>query len=104
VIAGDPAGDPAELDVLETAGMSAVLLLPLVFEGTTIALLEIYRRAHRRGPTRRLTGRACSPTTSPPHSPGLSPGRAGHARRSRARRTAGNRADTAAGNAGEELP
>jgi GAF domain-containing protein len=26
-------------------GMSAVLLLPLVFEGTTIALLEIYRRA-----------------------------------------------------------
>jgi GAF domain-containing protein len=45
VIAGDPAGDPAELEVLETAGMSAVLLLPLVFEGTTIALLEIYRRA-----------------------------------------------------------
>lgn len=44
VIAGDPAGDPAELEVLETAGMSAVLLLPLVFEGTTIALLEIYRR------------------------------------------------------------
>ena len=31
--------------MLETAGMSAVLLLPLVFEGTTIALLEIYRRA-----------------------------------------------------------
>jgi diguanylate cyclase (GGDEF)-like protein len=45
VIAGDPAGDPAELEVLETAGMSAVLLLPLVFQGTTIALLEIYRRA-----------------------------------------------------------
>jgi EAL domain-containing protein (putative c-di-GMP-specific phosphodiesterase class I) len=45
VIAGDPAGDPAELEVLETAGMNAVLLLPLVFEGTTIALLEIYRRA-----------------------------------------------------------
>jgi diguanylate cyclase (GGDEF)-like protein len=45
VIAGDPAGDPAELEVLETAGMCAVLLMPLVFEGTTIALLEIYRRA-----------------------------------------------------------
>jgi diguanylate cyclase (GGDEF)-like protein len=45
VIAGDPASDPAELEVLEMAGMSAVLLLPLVFEGTTIALLEIYRRA-----------------------------------------------------------
>ena len=45
VIAGDPAGDPAELAVLETAGKSAVLLMPLVFEGTTIALLEVYRRA-----------------------------------------------------------
>ncbi len=45
VIVGDPASDPAELEVLEMAGMSAVLLLPLVFEGTTIALLEIYRRA-----------------------------------------------------------
>jgi diguanylate cyclase (GGDEF)-like protein len=45
VIAGDPAGDAAELEVLETAGMSAVLLMPLVFEGATIALLEIYRCA-----------------------------------------------------------
>ncbi len=45
VIAGDPASDPAELKVLETAGMSAVLLMPLVFEGATIALLEVYRRA-----------------------------------------------------------
>lgn len=45
VIAGDPASDPAELAVLETAGMCGVLLMPLVFEGTTIALLEIYRRA-----------------------------------------------------------
>jgi diguanylate cyclase (GGDEF)-like protein len=45
VIAGDPAGDPAELEVLETAGMRAVLLMPLVFGGATIALLEIYRRA-----------------------------------------------------------
>ncbi len=45
VIAGDPASDPAELEVLETAGMCAVLLMPLVFEGTTIALFEVYRRA-----------------------------------------------------------
>ena len=45
VIAGDPAGDAAELEVLETAGMRAVLLMPLVFEGATIALLEVYRRA-----------------------------------------------------------
>ena len=45
VIAGDPAGDPAELAELETAGMRAVLLMPLVHEGVTIALLEIYRRS-----------------------------------------------------------
>jgi EAL domain-containing protein (putative c-di-GMP-specific phosphodiesterase class I) len=45
VIVGDPASDPAELEVLEMAGMRAVLLMPLVFEGTTIALLEIYRRS-----------------------------------------------------------
>ena len=45
VIAGDPASDPAELAVLATAGMRAVLLMPLVHEGVTIALLEIYRRA-----------------------------------------------------------
>jgi hypothetical protein len=45
VIAGDPAGDPAELAVLATAGMRAVLLVPLVHEGATIALLEIYRRS-----------------------------------------------------------
>ena len=45
VIAGDAASDPAELEVLEKAGMCAVLLMPLVFGGATIALLEIYRRA-----------------------------------------------------------
>ena len=45
VIAGDPASDPAELAVLETAGMRAVLLMPLVHGGTTIALLEVYRRS-----------------------------------------------------------
>jgi GAF domain-containing protein len=45
VIAGDPAGDPAELEVLEMAGMRAVLLMPLVHDGATIALLEVYRRS-----------------------------------------------------------
>ena len=45
VIVGDPASDPGELEVLETAGMSAVLLMPLVFDDRAIALLEIYRRA-----------------------------------------------------------
>ena len=45
VIAGDPASDPAELEILELAGMQAVLLMPLVHEGRTIALLEIYRRS-----------------------------------------------------------
>ena len=45
VIAGDPASDPAELAVLEDAGMRAVLLMPLAVGGTTIALLEIYRLA-----------------------------------------------------------
>ena len=45
VIAGDPASDPAELAVLATAGMRAVLLMPLVHEGATIALLEVYRRS-----------------------------------------------------------
>ena len=45
VIAGDPASDPAELAVLETAGMRAVLLMPLVHGGATIALLEVYRRS-----------------------------------------------------------
>jgi diguanylate cyclase (GGDEF)-like protein len=43
VVAGDPASDPAELVVLATMGMRAALLIPLVHEGTTTALLEIYR-------------------------------------------------------------
>ena len=45
MIAGDPSSDPAELEVLATAKMRAVLLMPLVQEGSTIALLEIYRRS-----------------------------------------------------------
>jgi hypothetical protein len=45
VILGDPASDPAELAVLETAGMRAVLLMPLVHDGATIAVLEVYRRS-----------------------------------------------------------
>jgi GAF domain-containing protein len=45
VIVGDPASDPAELEILALAGMQAVLLMPLVHEGRTIALLEVYRRS-----------------------------------------------------------
>jgi diguanylate cyclase (GGDEF)-like protein len=45
VISGDPASDPAELEVMERAGMAAVLLVPLVDEHRTVALLEVYRRS-----------------------------------------------------------
>jgi diguanylate cyclase (GGDEF)-like protein len=64
VIAGDPASDPAELEILALAGMQAALLMPLVHEGRTIALLEIYRRSPRHGRTRRSTSPACWRTTS----------------------------------------
>jgi diguanylate cyclase (GGDEF)-like protein len=47
VIAGDPASDPAELRVLARAQKEALLMVPLVFEGTTIALLEVYRESPR---------------------------------------------------------
>jgi GAF domain-containing protein len=45
VIAGDPAGDPAELDLLEEAEIGALLLVPVVFDQAAIGLLEVYRRA-----------------------------------------------------------
>jgi diguanylate cyclase (GGDEF)-like protein len=44
VIVGDPAGDPAELEALAEEGMSAVLLVPVVFAGRNVALIEVYRR------------------------------------------------------------
>ena len=91
--------------MLETAGMSAVLLLPLVFEGATIALLEIYRRAPQAWTNTQVDrarvlandiaaalardGRRAAPDPR---------------RRSRARRAARNRADMGAGNAAGEVP
>jgi len=44
VLHGDPASDPAEVAVLEHAGFQAVLLVPLVFGGQDVGLLELYRR------------------------------------------------------------
>ena len=43
-VTGDPASDPAEVAVLEQAGFQAVLLVPLVFGGRDVGLLELYRR------------------------------------------------------------
>ena len=43
-MAGDPASDPAEVALLEESGMQAVLLVPLVFGGRDVGLLELYRR------------------------------------------------------------
>lgn len=44
VIAGDPASDPAEVALLERSGFQAVLMVPLVFGGRDVGLLELYRR------------------------------------------------------------
>ena len=47
LIAGDPAADRAELDLLESSGFEAVLMAPVVFRAETVGLLEIYRRTAR---------------------------------------------------------
>jgi diguanylate cyclase (GGDEF)-like protein len=47
LIAGDPAGDPAELDLLAASGFEAVLMLPIVFRAESVGLLEVYRRTAR---------------------------------------------------------
>jgi diguanylate cyclase (GGDEF)-like protein len=44
VVAGDPASDPSEVALLEKSGMQAVLMVPLVFGGRDVGLLELYRR------------------------------------------------------------
>jgi EAL domain-containing protein (putative c-di-GMP-specific phosphodiesterase class I) len=44
VVVGDPASDPAEVALLEQAGHQAVLMVPLVFGGRDVGLLELYRR------------------------------------------------------------
>jgi diguanylate cyclase (GGDEF)-like protein len=44
VVAGDPASEPSEVALLEASGMQAVLMVPLVFGGRDVGLLELYRR------------------------------------------------------------
>ncbi len=43
VVAGDEAGDPAELAELAAIGMASLLIIPVVFGGRAIAVLEVYR-------------------------------------------------------------
>jgi EAL domain-containing protein (putative c-di-GMP-specific phosphodiesterase class I) len=43
VVAGDEAGDPAELAELAAIGMATVLIIPVVFAGRATAVLEVYR-------------------------------------------------------------
>jgi diguanylate cyclase (GGDEF)-like protein len=43
VVVGDPAADPAEVALLARAGHQAVLMVPLVFGGRDVGLLELYR-------------------------------------------------------------
>jgi GAF domain-containing protein len=44
VVAGDAASDPAEVSLLERSGHQALLMVPLVFAGRDVGLLELYRR------------------------------------------------------------
>jgi len=43
VVAGDAAGDPAELAELEALGMATLLIVPIVYGGRDLAVLEVYR-------------------------------------------------------------
>ena len=43
VVVGDPASDPAEVTILEKNGFGALLMVPLVFGGRDVGLLELYR-------------------------------------------------------------
>jgi EAL domain-containing protein (putative c-di-GMP-specific phosphodiesterase class I) len=47
VLASDPASDPAELRVLEAGGYRGLLMLPVVGDGRTLGLLELYSRSDR---------------------------------------------------------
>jgi diguanylate cyclase (GGDEF)-like protein len=44
VVVGDPASDPSEVEVLQKGGYQALLMVPLVFGGRDVGLLELYRR------------------------------------------------------------
>ena len=44
VVSGDPASDASEVALLERSGFQALLMVPLVFGGRDVGLLELYRR------------------------------------------------------------
>ena len=44
VVVGDPVSNPSEVALLEENGFGAVLMVPLVFGGRDVGLLEVYRR------------------------------------------------------------
>src|ERR687898_300787 len=44
IVVGDPASEPSEVALLEADGFGAMLMVPLVFGGRDVGLLELYRR------------------------------------------------------------
>ena len=44
IVVGDPASEPSEVALLEANGFGAMLMVPLVFGGRDVGLLELYRR------------------------------------------------------------
>jgi hypothetical protein len=47
VLAGDPTGDRAEIELLERLGHRSILMVPVVSRGATVGLLEVYAREER---------------------------------------------------------
>ena len=43
IVAGDVAGDPAEIEALNDAGFQTMLMLPVICSGRELAVLEVYR-------------------------------------------------------------
>lgn len=75
VIAGDPAADPAELELLFELGLGTVLMAPIVFRGATVGLLEVYRAVARPWTgaeidTARLLSHALGASVRPPDAAG----------------------------------
>jgi diguanylate cyclase (GGDEF)-like protein len=54
VIVGDHASDPAELAGLAAAGMATLLMVPVVFAGRELAVLEVYRERPQAFTTREI--------------------------------------------------
>jgi GAF domain-containing protein len=47
IAVGDPASDPAEVELLLGMGYGSLLMLPVVSRGATLGLLEVFRRDER---------------------------------------------------------